>query len=151
MPRIILIALVLSLTLSIVGCGSKRRSPYDPYTVRGKTYYPLRSAEGYSEVGKAAWYGPGFHGKSTASGERYNQNAMTCAHRTLPFGTKVRVTNLKNDRSVVVRVNDRGPFNSKYLIDLSKAAGKELDLIGHGKAKVLVEALPGQKPRKPKK
>lgn len=79
-----------------------------------------------SEAGMASWYGPGFHGKRTASGERYNMYAMTAAHRTLPFGTTVRVTNLKNNKSVVVRINDRGPFKAGRVIDLSKAANQAL-------------------------
>lgn len=79
-----------------------------------------------AEAGTASWYGPGFHGKRTASGERYNMYAMTAAHRTLPFGTTVRVTNLKNNKSVVVRINDRGPFKAGRVIDLSKAANQAL-------------------------
>lgn len=79
-----------------------------------------------TQHGKASWYGPGFHGRKTASGERYNMHAMTAAHRRLPFGTKVRVTNLKNDKSVVVRINDRGPYHGNRIIDLSKAANNAL-------------------------
>ncbi|WP_135256300.1 septal ring lytic transglycosylase RlpA family protein [Thermus caldilimi] len=78
------------------------------------------------QEGLAVWYGPGFHGKRTASGEHYDMHALTAAHPTLPFGTRVRVTNLKNGRSVVVRINDRGPFGGRYIIDLSYAAAKAI-------------------------
>ncbi|HEY9665309.1 MAG TPA: septal ring lytic transglycosylase RlpA family protein [Coleofasciculaceae cyanobacterium] len=91
--------------------------------------------------GMASWYGPGFHGRASASGERYNQNAMTAAHRSLPFGTNVRVTNLNNGRSVVVRINDRGPFIRGRVIDLSAAAARVLGLIHTGVAPVQVQVL----------
>ena len=91
--------------------------------------------------GKASWYGPGFHGRLTANGERYNQNALTAAHRYLRFGTKVRVTNLKNGRSVVVRINDRGPYAKGRIIDLSAAAAKTIGMIEMGVAPVSVEVL----------
>jgi rare lipoprotein A len=88
--------------------------------------------------GKASWYGPGFHGERTASGERFDMNAMTAAHRTLPFGTRVRVRNPQNGREVVVRINDRGPHAKERIIDLSKAAGAALDLLQVGEAQVLL-------------
>lgn len=91
--------------------------------------------------GKASWYGPGFHGRLTANGERYNQNAMTAAHRSLKFGTKVKVTNLNNGRSVVVRINDRGPFIKGRVIDLSAAAARSLNMIHSGVAPVQVTIL----------
>lgn len=112
-----------------------------PYTVAGKTYYPLASADGFSQTGVASWYGPSFHGKKTASGERYNQNAMTAAHKTLPFGTILRVTNLNNNRSTTVVVNDRGPFVDNRIIDLSKAAAKQIDMIGTGTARVRIKSI----------
>lgn len=80
--------------------------------------------------GGASWYGPGFHGRKTASGERFNTHAMTAAHRTLPFGTKVRVVNERNGRSVVVRINDRGPFHGRRVIDLAKAPALALGITG---------------------
>ncbi|WP_117238503.1 septal ring lytic transglycosylase RlpA family protein [Thermus sediminis] len=80
----------------------------------------------FLQEGLAVWYGPGFHGRRTASGEVYDQNALTAAHPSLPFGTRVRVTNPKNGRSVVVRINDRGPFGGRYIIDLSYAAAKAI-------------------------
>ncbi|MEO1006698.1 MAG: septal ring lytic transglycosylase RlpA family protein, partial [Cyanobacteria bacterium J06638_38] len=91
--------------------------------------------------GKASWYGPGFHGRLTANGERYNQNAMTAAHRSLKFGTRVKVTNLNNGRSVVVRINDRGPFIKGRVIDLSAAAARSLNMIHSGVAPVQVTIL----------
>lgn len=91
--------------------------------------------------GRASWYGPGFHGRLTANGERYNQNAMTAAHRSLRFGTKVRVTNLNNGRSVIVRINDRGPFIKGRVIDLSAAAAQSLNMIHSGVAPVQVTIL----------
>ena len=91
--------------------------------------------------GKASWYGPGFHGRLTANGERYNQYAMTAAHRNLRFGTRVRVTNLNNGRSVVVRINDRGPFIRGRVIDLSAAAAQSLNMIHSGVAPVRITIL----------
>lgn len=91
--------------------------------------------------GIASWYGPGFHGRRSASGERYNQNAMTAAHRTLPFGTRVQVTNLNNGRSVVVRINDRGPFVRGRVIDLSAAAARVLGVMHSGIAPVQLDVL----------
>lgn len=93
------------------------------------------------EVGTASFYGPGFAGKRTANGERFDPSALTCAHRTLPFGTRVRVTNLSNGRSVIVRVNDRGPFHGHRLIDLSEGAARRLDMIRSGTVRVRVEVL----------
>ena len=91
--------------------------------------------------GKASWYGPGFHGRLTANGERYNQNALTAAHKNLRFGTKVKVTNLKNGRSVVVRINDRGPFIKDRVIDLSAAAARSLNMVRSGVAPVKITIL----------
>ena len=91
--------------------------------------------------GLASWYGPGFHGARTANGERFNQHAMTAAHRTLPFGTQVRVTNVNNGRSVVVRINDRGPFTGGRVIDLSMAAAQTIGMVSSGVAPVQIEVL----------
>lgn len=93
------------------------------------------------EVGKASWYGKKHHGKQTASGEPFNMYALTAAHPSLPFRTKVKVTNLKNNRSVIVRINDRGPFVRGRIIDLSYAAAKKLNAIRNGVVKVKVERL----------
>ncbi|NBD33123.1 MAG: septal ring lytic transglycosylase RlpA family protein [Cyanobacteria bacterium] len=91
--------------------------------------------------GRASWYGPRFHGRRTASGERFNAGAYTAAHRSLPFGTKVRVTNLSNGRAVVVRINDRGPYAGGRVIDLSKAAARAIGMIRSGTAPVRIEIL----------
>ncbi|MDE7315226.1 MAG: septal ring lytic transglycosylase RlpA family protein [Mucispirillum sp.] len=112
-----------------------------PYKINGVTYYPMESADGYSEVGIASWYGPGFHGKLTANGEKYNQKAMTAAHKTLPLPTLVKVENLENGKSVVVRVNDRGPYSKGRIIDLTEVAAKRLGMIDKGTAKVRVSVL----------
>lgn len=96
---------------------------------------------GGSETGKASYYGQAHHGKRTASGERFDQNALTAAHRTLPFGTRVRVTNLNNERSVVLRINDRGPFVRGRVIDVSRAAAERLDMLRAGVVPVRVEPL----------
>ena len=90
--------------------------------------------------GRASWYGPGFHGKRTASGERFDMNDLTAAHRTLPFGTRVRVLNSQNGREVVVRINDRGPHIRDRIIDLSKAAATAIDLLQAGEAPVVLFA-----------
>jgi rare lipoprotein A len=95
------------------------------------------------ESGTASWYGPGFNGKATASGEIYDQNALTAAHKTLALGTRVRVTNLQNGRSVDVRINDRGPFVGNRIIDLSYAAAKSIDMVDAGIAQVRLEMLSG--------
>ncbi|MBB4053703.1 rare lipoprotein A [Devosia subaequoris] len=91
--------------------------------------------------GIASWYGPGFHGRTTANGERYNMHEMTAAHKTLKFGTKVKVTNNTNGKSVVVRINDRGPYVGERVIDLSRSAANAIDMIGPGTANVTIEVL----------
>ncbi|PZQ27425.1 MAG: septal ring lytic transglycosylase RlpA family lipoprotein [Ectopseudomonas oleovorans] len=96
---------------------------------------------GSSETGKASYYGDRHHGQRTASGERFDQNALTAAHRTLPFGTRVRVTNLNNNRNVVLRINDRGPFVRGRIIDVSRAAAVRLDMLRAGVVPVRVETL----------
>ena len=108
------------------GSGSKGPRGTKPYTIRGKTYYPLLSAHGFRETGIASWYGPDFHGKLTANGERYDMHGMTAAHKLLPFGTQVKVTNKSNGRSIVVRVNDRGPFVANRVIDLTRTGADRL-------------------------
>jgi rare lipoprotein A len=111
------------------------------YEVFGKRYYVLDSSAGYSERGVASWYGRDFHGKPTSSGETYNMRELTAAHKTLPIPTWVEVINLENGESVVVRINDRGPFVDNRIIDLSQRAAEELDMIGAGTARVQVRAL----------
>ena len=111
-----------------------------PYQVDGVWYYP-KPDYSYRETGIASWYGPGFHGRRTANGESYNQNALTAAHRTLPMPSMVQVTNLENGRSIKVRINDRGPFRSSRIIDLSQRAADLLGFRQQGTAKVLVEII----------
>ncbi len=102
---------------------------------------PLLSA--WTQQGVASWYGGIFQGRKTASGETYNTYAYTCAHKTLPFGTMLKVTNLSNNKSVTVRVNDRGPFVDNRIIDLTYAAAKDLDMIRQGTAEIRLEVLEG--------
>ena len=116
-----------------------------PYTVFGKEYHVLRSSRGFRQTGVASWYGTKFHGRTTANGEIYDMFAMTAAHKSLPIPSYVKVTNLDNGRSVVVRVNDRGPFHGDRIIDLTYAAAAKLDFVDRGIATVEVVALePGQ-------
>ena len=112
-----------------------------PYTVLGKKYHPLGSAKGYSQHGKASWYGQKFHGHKTANGEVYDMYKMTAAHKTLPLPSYVRVTNLANGRQVVVKVNDRGPFHSDRIIDLSYVAALKLDYLKTGIAEVKLDVI----------
>lgn len=113
----------------------------EAYEVYGQRYFVLGTAAGYRERGRASWYGTKFHGKRTSSGEPYDMFAMTAAHKTLPLPTYVRVTHLGNGRSVIVKVNDRGPFHEGRIIDLSYAAAAKLDILAHGSAEVEVEAI----------
>jgi len=111
------------------------------YDVLGRRYFVLGDAEGYVERGVASWYGPTFHGVNTSSGEPYDMYGMTAAHKTLPLPAYARVTNLRNGRTVVVRINDRGPFVANRLIDLSYTAAAKLDMIRDGTALVEVRVL----------
>lgn len=147
------VMLLLLLPLIASGChlsggGSGRYDPTlkpskgsKPYTIRGKTYYPLASGVGFSEEGIASWYGNDFHGKKTANGECYDMYSMTAAHKLLPFNTQVKVTNLNNGRHIVVRINDRGPFVEKRVIDLTKTGADKLDMVGSGTTRVKVESV----------
>jgi rare lipoprotein A len=114
-----------------------------PYSVNGRRFDPLPSHKGFSQQGLASWYGRDFHGKKTSSGEIYDMHAMTAAHKTLPMGTLVKVTNKDNGREAVVRINDRGPFVRGRIIDVSYAAAKRLGLVNTGTAPVRIEALGG--------
>jgi rare lipoprotein A len=111
------------------------------YDVMGKRYFVLSSSVGYVERGVASWYGPGFHKVRTSTGEPYDMYGMTAAHKTLPLPAYVRVTNLQNGRSIVVRVNDRGPFVGNRIIDLSYTAASKLDMLRNGTAMVEVRTL----------
>lgn len=125
---------VLFLVGSVVlwACATPQRSQfYRPYAGKGN--------QEYKAIGLASWYGQPFHGRRTASGERYDMNEMTCAHKSLPFGAMLKVTNLRNNKSVIVKVNDRGPFVRDRLIDLSRAAANQLAFVRAGTAKVCIE------------
>ena len=119
--------------------SSRGNPPF--YEVFGERYYVLDSSEGFRERGIASWYGRDFHGRPTSGGEIYDMNAMTAAHKTLPIPTWVEVTNLTNGKQVIVKVNDRGPFVAGRVIDLSRRAAQELDMIEAGTARVQVRAL----------
>src|SRR6185312_10788132 len=112
----------------------------NPYQIDNVWYYPHEQPD-YDETGIASWYGPTFYGKNTANGELYDGNALTAAHRTLPMPVNVRVTNLENGKSIVVRVNDRGPYAKGRIIDLSEAAARALDVVRMGTARVRVTYL----------
>ncbi len=122
---------VVALVL-VAGCGLFRRGPEK-----------LDAVPGATQSGVASWYGPGFHGRQTANGEIYDQYGLTAAHRTLPLGTWVRVTDVASERAVVVRVNDRGPYVDDRVIDLSLAAAQRIDLVRAGIAPVRIEVLAG--------
>ena len=112
-----------------------------PYRVLGRDYNPMQDGRDYREEGTASWYGTKFHGQNTANGELYDLYGMTAAHKTLPLPSYVQVTNLANNRKIIVRVNDRGPFYSDRIIDLSYAAAKKLGYADQGTAHVLVEGI----------
>lgn len=119
----------------------------EQYTVLGNTYQTMASSAGFVQRGKASWYGTKFHGRNTSNGERYNMYAMTAAHKALPIPTYVRVTNLRNGKSVTVRVNDRGPFHEDRIIDLSYAAAARLDMLKTGTTEVEIRAIDASQPR----
>ena len=153
--RLVRFAGLAALLASLAACGSSgskgggggasvaQRGTYKvgkPYKIDGITYTP-REEFNYTETGVASWYGPGFHTKATANGERYDQSDRTAAHRTLQMPAVVRVTNLENGMSTVVRINDRGPFARNRIIDLSRTAAEELDIVRAGTARVRLEQL----------
>ena len=119
---------------------SKYGNP-ESYVVNGKRYYVMNSSNGFRERGIASWYGNKFHGRRTSSGETYNMYAMTAAHKTLPLPTYVEVENLRNGKSIIVKVNDRGPFHENRIIDLSYTAAVKLDIIKTGTGLVEVRAI----------
>lgn len=112
----------------------------NPYEIFGVSYFP-QEYEDFEEIGSASWYGDNFHGKKTANGETYNMKEMTAAHRTLPLPSLVRVTNLENNKSVIVRVNDRGPFAKNRIIDVSEKAAEALNFKNQGVTQVKIELL----------
>lgn len=117
------------------------RATMRPYTIAGKRYYPSMAYVGDEFRGIASWYGPNFHAKKTSNGEIYNMHAMTAAHKTLPMNTVVKVDNLENGLSTIVRINDRGPFVSGRIIDLSNAAAHKIDMVKKGTVKVKLTIL----------
>ena len=127
-------------TISPNSCFAENGTVGRPYTIRGVRYTPAKNPD-YVRTGIASYYGKQHHGKQTANGERFNMNGLSAAHKTLPLPSCVKVTNLKNNKSIVLRVNDRGPFIKGRIIDVSYAAAKELDFIGTGITKVRVEAV----------
>lgn len=148
------IRLVLSLTLACMVSACAPTIPFRtgippgtgrgtqrPYVINNQVYYPINSAAGYRETGTASWYGRQFQGKRTASGEIFNMYAATAAHKTLPMNTILLVRNLENGRETTVRVNDRGPFAKRRIIDLSYAAARKLGMLGKGTARVRIIAL----------
>lgn len=126
---------------TVVKTEKLHRSANMTYKVAGKRYYPLKKVSSFSETGNASWYGPGFHGRKTSNGERFDMNMMTAAHPTLPIPSYARVTNLKNGKEVVVRINDRGPFHGGRVMDVSKAAAQKLGFIHAGTARIRVEQI----------
>ncbi|NJB68094.1 rare lipoprotein A [Desulfobaculum xiamenense] len=174
-PALVVLCLAACAMLALTGCGKSRipdaspvpsaprpapsvhghtagpvpKATFRPYTVDGKRYHPLSSADGYRDSGLASWYGEPFHGRKTSNGETYNMYAMTCAHKILPMNTVVRVTNRNNGKSVVLRVNDRGPFVGTRIVDLSYAGAKQIGVLGPGTAPVTLEAvgMAGDSPR----
>jgi rare lipoprotein A len=135
--------------ISLIGC-----TPSPRFAERGDHSKETKTSEGIDQPGKhisgkvlltlegvASYYAHDFHGKQTSNGETYDMNALTAAHRTFPFGTKVRITSLENNKTVIVRVNDRGPFKEGRIMDLSLGAAKEIDLILNGTARVRLEVL----------
>jgi rare lipoprotein A len=126
---------------SVIDAPRSSRGNPTNYEVFGRRYFVMDTSDGYRATGVASWYGRDFHGKSTSSGEPYDMFAMTAAHKTLPLPTWVEVTNQRNGKSVIVKVNDRGPFVDDRIIDLSYAAAIALDMIGTGTAPVFVRAL----------
>ncbi len=136
----------------LTSCGAHEKHTYrsdstsprrgqKPYTINGERYEPLFSHEGFVQSGIASWYGSDFHGKTTSSGESYDMYAMTAAHKTLPLGVYVKVRNRDNGRETVVQINDRGPFVTGRIIDLSYSAARDIGIVGSGTAKVQIEAL----------
>ena len=159
MTRIFLFSLLL---LLLSGCSTRTRDGYlhqgkvtskepnakkyshptmRPYSIHGKRYYPSVVHVGEIFHGRASWYGPNFHGKLTSNGETYDMHAMTAAHKTLPMNTIVRATNKSNGKSVIVRINDRGPFVETRIIDLSKTAATKIDMLKTGTTPIKLEIL----------
>jgi len=154
MKKIFLLILLLLFTgcthryiTEVYETSGAKKSTQKVYSVNGNVYYPKSTVPiGWTQKGIASWYGPNFHGKYTSNGEIYNMYAFTAAHKTLPMNTMVKVTNLNNQKSVIVRINDRGPFVKGRIIDLSYVAGKQigLDITGTAPVKITVIGFKGK-------
>lgn len=139
---ILLFTLLVYFTTACIQSRPNRIPGYpNPYKVFNIWYQPIPSAEGFSQTGRASWYGKKFHGRKTANGEIYNMYALTAAHKTLPLGTWLLVENLENGKEIKVRVNDRGPFIGERIIDLSYKAAVGIDMTGNGTARVKIKAI----------
>ena len=137
----------VKIDLSTISDATPKDEPFskygnpEKYSVFGKTYYTLKSNQDFKQKGDASWYGTKFHGRRTSSGETYDMYAMTAAHKTLPIPSYVKVTNLDNNKQIVVKVNDRGPFHAGRIIDLSYVAALKLDIVKSGTGPVEIEVI----------
>lgn len=131
--------------MAVSGCGFLANRSGKSYVIDGKRYHIMATANGYKQKGVASWYGEPFHGRKTASGEVYDMHQITAAHKTLPLHTWVEVKNLENNKKLVVRINDRGPFIDGRIIDLSRKAAEEMNMLNAGVAKVYVRAISDEK------
>ncbi len=149
MTRLLVVVLGMGL---LTGCASRAARPDRPESSEGRAGSeesgdtPEKGSRAYLGEGLASYYGPGLHGRPTASGERFDQNAMTAAHRTMRFGACVRVVNMENGKSVEVRINDRGPFKAERIIDVSLGAARKLDMVSKGLARVRLYRCQDAKP-----
>lgn len=146
MRRVVVLGTALGVMVALEGCATQQGAAglkgLAPYTQNGVRYTPIKSWEGFSEDGVASWYGPPYHGKKTASGETFDTYAgYTAAHKTLPFNVCVTVHNVESGQDVVVKINDRGPFVSGRILDLSKVAADQLGVTKRGIARVHLEAV----------
>lgn len=145
--RPLIVSIYIALMIMMTACSSKAELANRPSYDRDNGSWSLYSKTSSGTLsgrfkGHISYYGPGFHGKPTASGEKYDQNDLTCAHKTLPFGTKLKVTLLKTGKSVVVRVNDRGPYIKGRTLDISVRAAKEIGLTQQGVGEAQIEIIP---------
>lgn len=139
--------LIVLLLMAVSGCGFMGNRSGKSYVIDGKRYHIMASSKGYKQKGMASWYGEPFHGRKTASGEVYDMNQISAAHKTLPLHTWVEVKNLENNKKMVLRINDRGPFIDGRIIDLSRKAAEEMGMLRAGIAKVSVRAISEKKAR----
>jgi rare lipoprotein A len=139
MRRLLMMLMLAAPAALLAGGAMADRGPREHDRAR-----PAIEEVAYQQIGTASWYGPGFHGRKTASGTRFDQRKLTAAHRKLPLGSEVKVTNLDNGKSVTVKITDRGPHKKGRVIDVSKAAAKRLGMVDDGVTKVRIEATPQQ-------